>query len=218
MHSRKIIPDQYIGAQSATSYAIKTANSVEADCLFEKAKQNLLDVNRWQELAGPSTAKFTIVNKNNKEINGLADEGNFLRISIPIIPKTETGEGFDWVKVERIEERKSAGYRFIGMRVRPCKPPFEKNEVAHFFSADATSTFCIEQKGNKVKAAVYGRNEKPNTKKAFGPVTILRNLLIALAAMMGFNKPQWKSLVTGLMNDALNRDEKIQKERDLIRR
>lgn len=202
MHSRKIIPDQYIGAQSATSYAIKTKSSVEAECLFEKAKQNLLDVNRWQELAGPATAKFTIVNKNNKEIKGLAEEGNFLRISIPVIPKTETGEGFDWVKIEKIEEKKSKGYRFVGMRVRPSEPPFEKHEVAHFFSADATSTFCVERKGNKVKAAVYGRNEKPNTKTAFGVLTILRNLLIALGAMMGFNKPQWKSLVKGLLDDA----------------
>jgi len=212
LQSKKIIPDQYIGAQSATSYAIKTANSVEADSLFEKAKQNLLDVNRWKKLAGPATAKFTIVNANNEETKEPAAEGNYLRISIPVVPKTETGEGFDWVKVEKIEEREAAGYRFIGMRVRPCKPPFEKHEVAHFFSADATSTFCIERKRNKVKAAVYGRNEKPNTQRAFGFLTILRNLLIALGAMIGFNKPQWKSLVKGLLDDAR------QQERDLIRR
>ena len=202
MRTRKIIPEQYIGAQSATSYSIKLSNATAADCLFERARKNLLDVNHWQKMAGPGTARFTAVNDNNVETNELVEEGNYLRINIPVVPKAAAGEGFDWVKVERIEEHGAPGHRFIGIRVRPTKPPFEKNEVAHFFSAHATSTFCIEQKGNKVKAAVFGRNEKPNTKTAFGFFTKLRNLLIALGAMMGLNKPQWKSLVKGLLDHA----------------
>jgi hypothetical protein len=190
------IPENYKGAQSATTYTVKVKDSAEADWLFEKARRNLLDVDKWHQLAGPSTASFKIIDQNNRETNAPANEGNYLRINIPVVPKTGAGQGFDWVRVEKIEEIREAGYRFICMRVRPCRPPFEKQEIAHFFSPNATSTFCIERTGKKVKAAVYGRNEKPNT-RVHDFFAKLRNVLIAFGAMIGFNKPQWKSLVKG---------------------
>lgn len=191
-----MIPHQYKGAQSATVYSVKTSGSAEADWLFERARKNLLNVNRWQEFAGPSTAEFKVINNQNKETHGRAKEGNYLRINIPVVPGVTSGKGFDWVKVEKIEEKQEPGYRYIAMRVRPCAPPFDKHEVAHFFSPQATSTFCIERKGKKVKAAVYGRNENPNTaaNKFFDKI---RNIVIALAAMIGLNKSQWKKLVKG---------------------
>ncbi|HET6995164.1 MAG TPA: hypothetical protein VFI06_09295 [Chitinophagaceae bacterium] len=190
------IPENYKGAQSATTYSVKVADSAGADWLFEKAKRNLLDVNRWHQLAGSSTARFKVIDENNRETNEPAKEGNYLRINIPVVPKTGAGHGFDWVRVEKIEEIREAGYRFIGMLVRPCHPPFEKQEVAHFFSPHATSTFCVERKGKKIKAAVYGRNENPNT-RVHTILARLRNMLIALGAMIGLNKPQWRSLVKG---------------------
>ena len=190
------IPENYKGAQSATTYTVKVKDSAGADWLFEKAKRNLLDVNRWHQLAGPATASFKVIDENNRETNELAKEGNYLRINIPVVPKAGAGHGFDWVRVEKIEELREAGYRFICMRVRPSRPPFEKKEIAHFFSPYATSTFCIERIGRKVKAAVYGRNEKPNT-MVHDFFVKLRNMLIAFGAMIGFNKPQWKSLVKG---------------------
>jgi hypothetical protein len=191
-----MIPHQYKGARSATAYTVKASGSAEADWLFEKAKKNLLNVNRWQELAGRSTAGFKVINKHNKETNDVAEEGNYLRINIPVVPGINSGNGYDWVKVEKIEEKQGPGYRFIGMRVRPCAPPFDRHEVAHFFSPHATSTFCIERKGKKVKAAVYGRNENPNTRanKFFDKI---RNIIVAIGAMIGLNKSQWKSLVKG---------------------
>lgn len=194
-----MIPDQNKGARSATAYTVKTPGGAEADWLFEKAKKNLLNVNQWHQLAGNSSAEFTVIDKNNHQTNRPAEEGNYLRISIKAIPGDTAGDGFDWVKVEKIEEKQGAGYRFIGMRVRPCAPPFDNSEVAHFFSPHATSTFFIERKGRKVKAAVIGRNEKPNTNTG-NFLGKLRNLFVAIGAMIGLNKPQWKSLVKGLLN------------------
>jgi hypothetical protein len=190
------IPENYKGAQSATTYTVKAKDSAAADWLFEKARKNLLDVNRWHQLAGPSTASFKVIDEKNRETNKLAAEGDYLRIKIPVVPAAGAGQGFDWVRVEKIEEMGEAGYRFIGMRVRPCRPPFEKQEIAHFFSPHATSTFCIERRGKRVKAAVYGRNENPNT-RVHDFFVKLRNMMIAFGAMIGFNKPQWKSLVKG---------------------
>lgn len=191
------IPAQRKGAQSATTYTVKTDGIATAHYLFEKAKKNLLDVNNWQKIAGPSTAEFKVIGRKGDETNGLAEEGNYLRITIPAVPGSPAGEGYDWVRVEKIQKEKTAGYECITMQVRPSVPPFyNKQEVAHFFSKDATSTFFLERRRNRIKAAVYGRNEKPNTAPD-NLIDKVRNTIIAVGAMLGFNKPQWKSLVKG---------------------
>jgi hypothetical protein len=56
----------------------------------------------------------------------------------------------------------------------------------------------VKREHNKVTAAVYGRNEKPNTKTE--TVTDkARNAAIAGGAVTGFSKLQWKRLVNGLI-------------------
>jgi hypothetical protein len=42
-----------------------------------------------------------------------------------------------------------------------------------------------------------GRNEKPNP--AGGFLNKVRNAVIAVAAMMGFSKPQWKLLTSAIL-------------------
>lgn len=194
------VPQQHKGAQSSTEFTTTALTSQMAEQLYEKARRNLLNVNNWKELAGAASATFTVIDTNGAETGGEAREGDYLRILLPV--KSAKNESFDWVRVEKIEEIEKPGHRYIGMRVRPAVPPFYGDrEVAHFFTRDATSTFCVEMQGTQVKAAVYGRNEKPNT-HVNRLVTKIKNLFIAIGAMIGFNKPQWKSLVKGwLKND-----------------
>lgn len=197
---KPIVPEQKKGGHSATAYAIKTRDIHTAHAMYLKARKNLLDVNQWHHIAGPSSAFFQVFTNEGAKTDGIAAEGNYLRINIPAIPGSAAGGGYDWVKVEKIEEQQTEDPEFIAMRVRPSVPPFyNKEEVAHFFTRDATSTFCVERKGRKVKAAVYGRNEKPNT-KVHSFFNKLRNLFVAAGAIIGLNKPQWKSLVKGLLN------------------
>jgi hypothetical protein len=197
----KLIPEQYTGAKSVTSYTIKTQDNVSADRLFDKARNNLLNVNDWQKLAGPATAEFNVIDSNGKETNEPAKEGNYLRITIPVVPGSPAGKGHDWVIVEKIEEVKSSAHQYIAMRVRPAVPPFyDRNEIAHFFSDVATSTFCVIRQGKKIKTMVFGRNEKPNT-SVHNFFNKVRNILIAIGAMIGLNKPQWKSLVKGWLTN-----------------
>ncbi|MEI9806971.1 MAG: hypothetical protein WDO16_03295 [Bacteroidota bacterium] len=130
-----------------------------------------------------------MVNSEGKEINEFVKEGNYLRITIPNIPGSAAGEGADWVKVERINEYEKPDYQYVAIRVRPAVPPiYNKQEVAHFFTPAATSTFSIERNENEVIAAVNGRNEKPNTRTQ-NIINRVRNFCIALGAMIGFNKP-----------------------------
>ena len=105
------------------------------------------------------------------------------------------------MQVEAIEEIHEGEDRCFTIRVRPAPSPVnDAPAVAHFFSDDATSSFVARLERKSVTAAVYGRNEKPNTKTdSFGDAA--RNIAIAGGAISGFSKVQWKSLVNGLTKD-----------------
>ncbi|MBC7904007.1 MAG: hypothetical protein H7Y27_11315 [Gemmatimonadaceae bacterium] len=193
-----ILPRQKKGASSDTRFLVNSDSETKAAELLSRARQRLLDVNNWHVYAG-SGALFSLVNKRGEECKGPAEEGNYFRITIPLVPGTSEGEGDEWVEVEKIEEGKKEHREYIALRVRPASPPFpHHNSTAHFFSKDATSTFSIIRNGRKVIASVSGRNEIPNTDtENFS--SKLRNLVVAVGAMVGLNKPQWKKLVKGLL-------------------
>jgi hypothetical protein len=199
----KTVPHQKAGAKSNSDYQLQFRTSSEAKHRYQKAKENLLQVNRWKEIAGLGSAGFQVVDNLGNDVNSIAKEGNYLRISIPIIPGSAAVDGDDWVFVEMIEEKQDEGHEYISMKVRPAVPPHQKEkEVTHFFDPHATSTFSIERKGRVVRASVIGRNEKPNTDTNHIGSRV-RNFFIAIGAMLGLNKPQWKSLVKGLVNKTL---------------
>ncbi len=88
--------------------------------------------------------------------------------------------------------------------MRPSSSPTNSDEdVAHFFSDDATSNFIVRRKQLTLTAGVYGRNEVPNTetKKL---VDKARNALVGVPAAAGFAKLQWKKLVDGLLSEGNN--------------
>lgn len=161
------MPIQRKGAKSSTHYSIKASDLNAARELFKKARINLLNVNKWHELAGALSAKFQLTDEKGDAINDNAQKGNYFSISIPAAPGSSVCNGNDWVRVKTIEEQKNNNAEWIAMRVRPAKSPLQHNntETAHFFTDDASSSFCPERKGRKVIASIYGRNEKPILKQ-----------------------------------------------------
>ncbi|MCW3466719.1 hypothetical protein [Chitinophaga nivalis] len=200
LSATQLIPPQKKGGQSNTSSTRTSGNATEAGMIYQTAKDRLLDVNHWQEFSGGLTASFTLVDENGKLLRRHAREGDHIRVKIPA-PGTDTGEGYDWVCIEQIQEAENDNdaLAYIGMRVRPFPAPAHAHkEVAHFFRAYASSSFMVVKKGNKIIASVFGRNEIPNTTvRAF--TDKLRNLLIGFTAILGFSKVQWKKLVNGLL-------------------
>jgi hypothetical protein len=88
----------------------------------------------------------------------------------------------------------------IVIRVRPTSHPGERGEnVAHFFKEESTSSFVVERDQTTVKAAVYGRNEIPNTSTS-NVIDKVRNAVVALTAILGFSNVQWKNLTKGLLD------------------
>ncbi len=197
-HPEEKIPQQHTGVQSNTEAAQNFATEKEAIAFFGVAKDRLLQVGHWQEWAGTGSARFWLTDAAGNEVNRTPLAGDHFKIDIPG-PGTRTGDGYDWVRVEEVEEAQDAESDCILIRVRPAtNPQNDKTDVAHFFSEEATSNFLVKRTGTTVSAAVLGRNEQPNI-AADAAVDKLRNTAVATGAVTAFAKLQWKALVNGLV-------------------
>jgi len=103
--------------------------------------------------------------------------------------------------VEAVEEKGAdeGNSQSVLVRVRPTdNPTTDNDEVAHFFSNDATSNFLVVREGKLVRAAVRGRNEVPNTTTR-SVIDKTRNALVGSGAIAGFSSPQWSRLVNAIL-------------------
>jgi hypothetical protein len=197
----KIIPDQQKGSKLDTASEVKAESLADAQKLFRIATERLMNVNRWDEICGAASAVFRLTDAEGKEIPGPVTWNNYFKIDVPG-PGPVSGEGFDWVKVEAIEDKRNPGgeQESVTIRVRPAPSPLNaKSDTAHFFSEDATSSFRVERNGNTVRAEVHGRNEVPNTDTEEVRDKV-RNAVVGIGAVAGMSTPQWKSLVNGLLD------------------
>ncbi|WP_345254639.1 hypothetical protein [Flaviaesturariibacter amylovorans] len=195
-----LVPPQEGGGQSNTEASRSFGSEAEANTFFDVLKARLLNVNDWHRMAGAATAVFQLTDAEGLEVDRTVQAGDHFKIDIPG-PGSVTGEGFDWVQVEAIDEGEADGAEHLTIRVRPATDPnTPRPDVAHFFSDDATSSFMVRREGTTVTAAVYGRNEKPNT-AAEKLVDKARNLAVASGAIAAASKFQWKSLVEGLVRE-----------------
>ncbi len=196
----KIVPRQRKGGRSSTNFAVRKRSIEDAKKLYQRGRSNLLDVNKWHDLAGNLSASFQLTDSKGRPVYGLVRKGNYFRIEMPAVPGNPDGKGFDWVKVERIEEEKTDNFEWTAIRVRPAQSPNQQQSsaTAHFFTEEASSSFCIQRKLNTVTASVFGRNEKPNVETR-SLLSRIRNALIAIAAIFGMSKTQWSGLVKGIL-------------------
>jgi len=200
MEGPSIVPDSHTGASSNNEHSIVESDLESAKQLFQLARIRLLNVNGWHQLSGVASAVFQLTDETGKQVDRPAKLGDHFKIDIPG-PGSITGEGDDWVQIEAIEEKSTDNSEVIAIRVRPTSnPQNSKADVAHFFSDEASSTFSVMRNGTTVTAAVYGRNEKPNL-NADSLLDKLRNAVVGASAIAGMNKPQWKSLVIGLLSE-----------------
>ncbi|HEY0057857.1 MAG TPA: hypothetical protein VGB56_01915 [Flavisolibacter sp.] len=195
-----IVPEQNVGAESNTEARKVYPTVDEARRAFTRTKERLQTPNQWQQYAGSATAKFILCDSTGAEVERAPEVGDHFKIDIPG-PGPLTGDGFDWVKIEAIEEEGDGEEERAAIRVRPAtNPQNQQSDVAHFFSDEATSNFIVQRRGLEVIAAVLGRNEKPNT-GAEKIIDKARNTAVATGAVTAFSKLQWKSLVNGLLGD-----------------
>jgi len=201
-HIEQLLPPQVRGKSTMTSAQVVAGKEADARFVFERATNRLLDVNEWTDHCGALSAGFQLTDDEGEPLKGRAAEGDYIRIDIPG-PATNEGRGYDWVKIEKIEQPavpdSNTGSISL-LQVRPCANPQLKDTdaIAHFLEDSATSTFIIEREGRKVTATVYGRNEVPNTAHP-GTADKVRNAVVGTMGAIGLSKIQWKALVEGLL-------------------
>ena len=195
------VPEQVSGSQmDAVQYKV-LHSAQEADIWYARSCQKLLNVNEWYSYAELPMSAFKLFDSSGRAAARSAVAGDLIRIDIPG-PGTSAGEGYDWVVVESISEDKGRDLALMSLTVRPCGHPFHKEEgVANFLTDQATATFQVKRSGNTVYAEHHGRNEVPNngTSKTLDNI---RNTIVGWSAKIGLSYPQWKNLVTGLLNNA----------------
>lgn len=194
----KLLPEQEKGKAIEASAKVVLNSEEEAKALFQAAKKRLQNINSWHITAKSISAEFHLVTAEGHALSREPREGDYFKIDIPG-PGTQTGRGFDWVRVEKTESTNNDSTESFGLRVRPSENPVEKTgDIAHFYSPESTSTFVVTRDGIMVKAEVFDRNTKPN-EEADRSTDMIRDALVGTAGLLGFSKLQWKGLVEGLI-------------------
>jgi hypothetical protein len=201
-HTNLLIPDNIEGKPIDIQKTIQRSSVEAALYSYDTAKTILLRPFLWENLPGFKGAEFELVKADGSDENVVMHQGDFIKINIPG-PGPHSGDGFDWVTIETIEENfDQHAENSLGIKLRPCPEPGNKSSkvAAHFFKDKATSTFILKRSGKIVTAYYHGRNEIPNLKGA-SLFDKLRNAFVSLGALAGLSKLQWKLLINGLFED-----------------
>jgi hypothetical protein len=200
-----IIPSQKSGLSIKAKTSIVLDTEEASKSFFQTVKHRLMHVNNWHNIAGGLSANFQLTDENGYIVEGEVKKGFYFRIDIPG-PGTKTGGGYDWVRVEEIESISEPKVESISIRVRPAQNPssYNKENVSHFYSKEATSSFVVARERKKITAAIYDRNIKPNT-KVEKVADKIRDIVVGTAGIIAFSKLQWKSLTEGLLNHDTNK-------------
>lgn len=197
-----LIPDHTEG-RAITAEATAVLNNVQAArALYTIARDRLLFVHNWGKLIGKLGADFQLTDNQGNEVDRFAQAGDHFRIDIAG-PGSSAGEGYDWARVEAVKEvHEGDNVDSTAIRVRPASNPGTNDEnIAHFYSEKATSTFVITREGITVTASVYDRNIEANDETE-SVIDKVRNALVGLSAKYGFSKAQWQALAEAFIKRA----------------
>ncbi|TCK83581.1 hypothetical protein [Albibacterium bauzanense] len=196
-------PPQYAGKQLDLHAETLLDNEQEAKEFFQVVRKRLLRSFEWYDIAKIPAATFVLTDHLGRELIREMKENDLIRIDIPG-PGNSSGNGFDWVKVEKITEEKNEKEDLCSITLRPTSNPEENNdEIAHFFKSMATSTLLAKRQNLHVRAEYHGRNELIN-EDATKLTDKFRNIIVGLAAKLGLSYSQWKSLIEGLVDKQRN--------------
>ena len=152
-------PPQYAGKQLDLHAETLFDNEKECQEFFLMAKKRLLRSFEWHDIAKIPAATFVLTDHLGRELIREIRENDLIRIDIPG-PGNSSGNGFDWVKVEKITEERKPNEELCSITLRPTSNPEEdQDEIAHFFKSIATSTLLVRRQDLNVIAEYHGRNE-----------------------------------------------------------
>lgn len=203
-----VVPPQRTGKVIDTEKSIEFSTEEDAIDFFKLAKQRLINVNEWHEIAGELTASFMLHNADAEPVQRTIQKGDYFKIDITG-PGSEDGEGYDWIQVEAYDEFDEPHFHGVAFTVRPVKNPQnpDAEDVTHFFSEESTSTFTVRREKNKIIAGVYDRNTQPNLGGS-GILDKIRNAITGLLGVSVGAKAQWTLLTKAIVEDEDDKNEK----------
>ena len=195
---KNIIPEQKEGKRLDCFESIDFESETIASLAFDAAKENLLAVNKWFELADIPATIFQLTDGYGNPIDRTLRLHDYIRLNIPG-PGLPSSDGYDWVNVVNVLFDNSADHKSFAITLKPCPDPRnpEQKDTAHFFEGISSSTFLIEQRRNSLLFQYAGRNEVINVENEH-LADIIRNYIIGLGAKIGASYPQWKLLLKGM--------------------
>ena len=195
------IPTQKKGRQLDTSQSISFQNNQQAKDFYHIVRNRLLNINAWYQVAKLPLASFQLLDHIGQPKEQNPAIGDYLRINVPG-PGLQSTDGYDIVHIDNIEETNEENLQIVTITLRPSMDPtaVQDHEIKHFFSNLATSTLQIKRNEKTIEANYFGRNEVINLDMDHLSEKV-RNLLIGVGAKLGFSFPQWKSLMSGLVNN-----------------
>lgn len=171
---------------SITSAEREFSGAGEAERAFEKFKQKLYHVNRWQQDSGVSY--FQLFDENGSELKAArAETGKFIRIDLPGSGKS------DWVKIIDIYDSATESVVSVQPTFDPTAKDQDKEKTSHFFKSKAVNNFCLQRDGEKLIFYVIGFNEAANTDETGGIIESVRNFATAHFGWLGFQKIEWQT-------------------------
>lgn len=189
-------------ASSSCSHRVTLDDAHQAAGVFGRAADALLDVNHWGDELGPASADFALFDARGERVVGRgAEEGDTIRIDLP------GPAPMAWVRIESV----SLESERVSFVVRPTFDPTERPQrpqvTQHFFDSNATNTFTLERRDNRVRLSVEGRNETPNVgAEVPGVLPPLVNRGTTMGAFgirgAGFQHLQWDLLTEHILESA----------------
>ena len=150
----KFVPPQHEGGKADIIESITVSDNLQAKRLFVKVRHRLFDISGWGDISEGISASFQLADKNGNIRNGLPRVGDHIRIDVPG-PGSLAGNGYDWVRIELVQEESGTDRDFVIIKVRPSSDPKKQEGTAHFFDSSATSSFLIKREGRHIAAEIH---------------------------------------------------------------
>ncbi|MCY0976909.1 hypothetical protein PGH12_07050 [Chryseobacterium wangxinyae] len=193
-----LLPKHDSGSSSDAAATKPCLSQGIAEDLYRKLADQLLNISHWNINAGKLPTKFDLVDSNGKGGHFHAAENLFVKIKMPA-PKNKTGNGYDWVVIEKVENYHEENIEYIHLQMRPCPCLDNKGGgIAHFYEQNATNSFILIRSGSDIQLSVHGRNESPNTSNV-RLWDMLRNIFVAGGGIFGGSKLQWEDFVNSMI-------------------
>jgi len=185
-----LVPDQLAGDEKDLAFEIAAAGIDEAEDLFVSAKEELWNINRWENACPGIPFQFRLADSHGHLVGRRARKGDHIRIGRPG-SDSPSGAIHDWVVVEAIEydDYPDENRESFAVHLRPSSAP----AAAAGGYCEATSTVVVARDHQLLKSTYHGRNEMPTGNNPEADRD-------ASAAWLGLSEAEWNCLLRGFLH------------------